>query len=155
MQNKHLLRVALLAVGLLSCACNRQKVYSRFQHISATGWEKTDTLFFNIPPVAEDGTYREELGLRIDNMFPFQSMTIEVVQTILPKGEQKTYIKNCPLIDGKGNMKGAGVSFFQYTFPIDNIRLNRDDSIHISLIHNMKREIMPGVSDAGITLTKQ
>lgn len=155
MQNKHLLRVALLAAVVLFSACNRQKVYSHFQHVSATGWEKTDTLFFDIPPLAEDGTYQEVLELRIDNAFPFQSLTLEVVQTILPRGEQNTYTKTCPLIDGKGNMKGAGVSFFQYTFPIDNIHLNCDDSIHISLIHNMKREIMPGVSDVGITLTKQ
>lgn len=154
MQNKHLLRVALLAAVVLFCACNRQKVYSHFQHVSATGWEKTDTLFYDIPPVVEDGTYREELGLRIDNTFPFQSLTLEIIQTILPKGGQKSYTKTCPLIDKKGNMKGAGVSNFQYTFFIDNIRLNRDDSIHISLIHNMKREIMPGVSDVGITLTK-
>lgn len=155
MENKHHTWVVLLAAVLLLCACHRQKVYSHFQHVSATGWEKTDTFFFVIPPMTEDGTYREELGLRIDNTFPFQSLTLEITQTIFPKGGKKSYTKACPLIDKKGNMKGAGVSYFQYTFPIDDIRLNRDDSIHISLIHNMKREIMPGVSDVGITLTRQ
>ncbi|MBQ8988101.1 MAG: gliding motility lipoprotein GldH [Prevotella sp.] len=145
----------ILAASILFCACGRQKEYSNFQHVSTTGWDKTDTLFFDIPPIKKDGTYREELELRIDNNFPFQSLTLEVIQTILPSDRQTNYELHCPLIDQKGNMRGAGISFFQYTFPIDNMLLSTGDSIHISVTHKMKREIMSGVADVGISLTKQ
>lgn len=155
MQSKHRLKVMIILTGLLLCACSRQATYSRFQHVSETGWEKVDTLQFDVPPIAEDGTYHEALHLRINNTFPFLALTIEITQTILPEGRQERYTRNCQLIDQKGNIKGAGVSLFQYTFPLNNIQLNQGDSLHISVIHCMRREILPGMADIGISLTKQ
>lgn len=155
MQSKHLLRIMILATGLLLCACNSQKKYSHYEHVSETGWEKTDTINFYISPINESGTYRETLGLRIDTTFPFQSLTLEIKQTVFPEGRQENYTKVCPLVDKDGTITGAGVSLFQYTFPFNDIRLNQGDSVHITVVHSMKREIMPGVTDVGISLTKQ
>ena len=155
MQSKHLLKLLILATGLLLCACGRQKIYSRFEHVSDTGWEKVDTIDFYIPPIAESGTYHEALELRIDNTYPFQSLTMEVTQTVFPENKENIYNKVCQLIDKKGNIIGSGISLFSYTFPFNNIMLNRGDSLHITIVHCMKREIMPGVVDVGVTLTKQ
>ena len=154
MQNRHFLKFLLLATGLMLCACGRQKIYSHFEHVSDTGWEKVDTIVFNIPPVAESGIYQEALEIRIDNTYPFQSLTMEVTQTIFPENKVETHNKVCQLIDQNGNMKGAGVSLFAYTFPFNDIQLNRGDSLYITIVHCMKREIMPGVVDVGVTLTK-
>ena len=154
MQNRHFLKFLFLATGLMLCACGRHKIYSHFEHVSDTGWEKVDTIDFNIPPVAESGIYQEALEIRIDNTYPFQSLTMEVTQTIFPENKVETHNKVCQLIDQNGNMKGAGVSLFAYTFPFNNIQLNRGDSLHITIVHCMKREIMPGVVDVGVTLTK-
>ena len=155
MQSKHLPSILILVIGLLCCACNNQKIYSHYEHVSETGWERIDTINFFIPPVSESGTYHEELGLRIDTTFPFQSLTMEIIQTIFPEGRQEYYTKVCPLIDKSGNITGAGVSLFQYTIPVNDIILNQGDSVHITIVHSMKREIMPGVTDVGISLTKQ
>ena len=155
MRSKHLVMTIVLATGLLFGACSRQKIYSRFQHVSETGWEKVDTIDFYIPPMKESGTYLEELELRIDNTFPFQSLTMEVIQTIFPEGKTTSLNRTCPLIDEDGNIKGGGVSLFLYTFPLNDVSLNQGDSLHISVVHCMKREIMPGVIDVGISLTKQ
>lgn len=154
MQSKRNLMFLMLATGLLLCACGRQKIYSHFEHVSDTGWEKVDTIDFYIPAVAESGTYSEALELRIDNTFPYQKMMMEVTQTIFPEGRQEHFNKDCSIIDENGNMMGAGVSLFQYTFPFNDIQLNRGDSLHITVIHSMKREILPGVIDVGITLRK-
>ena len=93
--------------------------------------------------------------LRIDNTFPFQSLTMEVIQTIFPEGKTTSLNRTCPLIDEDGNIKGGGVSLFLYTFLLNDVSLNQGDSLHISVVHCMKREIMPGVIDVGISLTKQ
>lgn len=145
----------ILTVTVLFCACDRRTVYSQFEHASETGWEKADTIDFYIPPMAESGTYREEVGLRIDTTFPFLSLTMEVSQTIFPEGRQEKHTLTCPLVDKNGNMKGAGVSLFLYTFPLHDLTLNRGDSVHVSIVHCMKREIMTGVTDVGISLKKQ
>ena len=84
MQSRHFLILIILVTGLLFCACNRQKKYSHFEHVSETGWEKVDTIAFDIPPVTESGAYHEKLELRIDANFPYQSLTMEVTQTIFP-----------------------------------------------------------------------
>ena len=155
MQSKHLVKFLFLTVGLLLCACSRQKIYSHFEHVSETGWEKIDTLDFFVPPVAESGTYHEDLEMRINNTFPFLSLTMEVSQIIFPDGRREKYSKDCELIDEDGTIKGAGISLFLYTFPLADIHLNRGDSLHIKVIHSMKREIMPGITDVGISLTRQ
>jgi len=155
MQNKHLLKALILMAGVLLCACGQQKVYSRFQHVSETGWEKADTISFSIPPVAEGGLFLEEMGLRINTTFPFQSLTLQVSQTIFPEGRQEKYTVFCPLVDKEGDRTGAGISLFQYTFPIHDITLNHGDSVQINVLHCMKREIMMGITEVGITLSRR
>ena len=154
MRSKHIFHMLILVAGLLACACNRQKVFSRFEHIPSNDWEKADTIDFYVPSVAGQGTYEEALHLRINNDFPFQSLTLEVIETVYPENRQKRYTKDCPLIDNNGNKKGAGVSLFQYTYPLDALTLNEGDSVHIAVIHCMAREIMQGVTDVGFSLTR-
>ena len=36
-----------------------------------------------------------------------------------------------------------------------DMKLNKGDSIHLCISHNMKREIMPGIADVGICLKQK
>ncbi|MBP7359673.1 MAG: gliding motility lipoprotein GldH, partial [Prevotella sp.] len=45
-----------------------------------------------------------------------------------------------------------GISYYQYNFNISHIELHKGDSIHVCIRHNMKREILPGISDVGFSL---
>jgi hypothetical protein len=38
---------------------------------------------------------------------------------------------------------------------VNTIRLNEGDSLHVLVKHNMKREIMPGITDIGLRVEKQ
>lgn len=62
---------------------------------------------------------------------------------------------NCKLTDRHGNASGTGVNFHQYRFPITELQLQDGDSIHIRVRHDMKREILPGISDVGISLRRK
>lgn len=155
MQNRLWQLLAILALALMTVGCNRQVVYAHYEHVEDTGWEKCDTLHFDIPPIAKGGTYAEKAALRIDKEFPFQSLTLRIIQTVYPEGRQENYTLNCSLIDPKGNVKGDGISYFQYSFHLDDIVLQQGDSLHLSIVHNMKRETMPGVTDVGIRLTRK
>lgn len=85
-------------------------------------------------------------------------MTLIVNQTIYPanKGQriERTDTVLCQLINQRGENKGQGISYYQYNFPINIYKINRGDSIHIAIRHDMKREILPGVSDIGVKITK-
>ena len=61
---------------------------------------------------------------------------------------------SCKLVDADGTVQGEGVSFYQYRFHLCNMKLTQGDSLRVSIRHNMKREILPGIADVGVTLTK-
>ena len=68
MRNKILLFM-MIALGMASC--DRQTVYHHYEHVADQGWEKTDTVKFEIGPIKETGTYGETLEFRTDGLFPF------------------------------------------------------------------------------------
>mgnify|MGYP004580451267 CR=1 FL=1 len=155
----------LLIIGaVLFCfslsSCKESLVYDQFAHTPIAGWEKNDTLSFEIPPLTSAGYYQEQLGMRITGAYPFMGLTLIVEQTIYPdkhkKSEkiEKVDTIQCDLIDKNGITKGQGISYYQYNFPINVYRMNEGDSIHVTIRHDMKREILPGVSDLGLKLSR-
>ncbi len=142
-------------LGLLLTACDSQTVYYHYRHTSLNGWERNDTLSFLTEPIKQSGHYAEELTLRTTANYPFMSLQLVVVQKILPSQEQRTDTLNCSLIDAKGNTKGKGISHYQYHFPLATLPLREGDRLYIAIRHDMKREMLPGVSDIGIKISKE
>lgn len=152
MRNKSIVTVILLMLAML-CGCQQQVAYHQFRHIFEPGWDKTDTLHFDISPLKSGGHYRLDAELRTNKDYPFQQLTIQIDQTIYPSQERFHDVIDCDLISEEGGIEGDGISFFQYQFSIRDLSLHQGDSIHVSLTHNMKREIMPGVADVGLRLS--
>lgn len=148
---------ALLAVVLLLAlsACNRKLVYDRYASTPISGWEKNDTLSFDIRPVSGTDTYYMWLGLRTSEDYPFTAVTLIVEQHIYPKDTIVNDTVKCQITDRHGNASGSGVNFLQYRFPVNSLQLQDGDSIHIRVRHDMKREILPGISDVGISLQRK
>ena len=171
---------ASLVLAVVLSACVGRTVYDKFHHTPLSGWEKNDTLTFDVEPIqggleTTPSLYREELGLRISQDYPFTSLQLIVEQTFLPTSTSNTKhqtpntkhptpIKprlvrrdtlNCRLIDDDGNVRGQGVSTYQYKFHITDMQIQKGDSLHITVRHNMKREILPGIADVGIKITRR
>ena len=149
--------IALLAAMLLLVlsACNRKLVYDRYLSTPISGWEKNDTLSYDIRPVSGTDTYDMWLGLRTSEAYPFTAITLIVEQHIYPKDTIVNDTVNCKLTARHGNASGTGVNFHQYRFPVTELQLQDGDSIHIRVRHDMKREILPGISDVGISLRRK
>lgn len=140
-------------------SCNNSTVFDEYAHTPISGWEKNDTLSFEVSPLAESGLYQQSLGLRITGDYPFMSLTLIVKQSIFHNKKKilpecKTDTVNCQLIDKNGVSKGQGISYFQFNMPINTYQMHQGDSIHIAIQHDMKREILPGISDVGIKISK-
>ena len=144
----------MLTVACGMTSCDRLPIYSHYEPTPTSGWEKNDTICFGIPPVSKAGNYKEELGLRINEDYPFRGLCLVIQQTVLPSGYCHNDTLNCNLIDKKGTIRGIGISHYQYTFHVNTIRLAEGDSLHLLVKHNMKREIMPGVTDIGIKIER-
>ena len=140
---------------LVLSACNRKLVYDRYLSTPISGWEKNDTLSYDIRPVSGTDTYDMWLGLRTSEAYPFTAITLIVEQHIYPKDTIVNDTVNCKLTDRHGNASGTGVNFHQYRFPVTELQLQDGDSIHIRVRPDMKREILPGISDVGISLRRK
>lgn len=148
--------VLMFAVALLGLfpSCNRKTIYNHYEHTPIVGWEKNDTLTFDVSPVRDSGIYYEELRLRTNGQYPFKGLSLVVEQTVLPLAYTHHDTLSCTLVDDNSNVKGKGVTSYQYNFHLTNLRLNKGDSLHICVRHNMKREILRGVADVGLLLRK-
>lgn len=153
---KCIIGTLLLTVAWSMTSCSRQQtVYANYAPIDDTTWEKTDTITFDVPPVKAAGTYQEKLGLRLADDFPFLALSMDIEIQVQPKGILHSSQHKFCVIDQGGNPKGKGLSLQQYTFDLGDLELEEGDSLHISMAHNMKREILPGVVDLGIILIKK
>lgn len=144
-----------IGLGLLCIACDSKITYSHYQHITISGWEKNDAVSFAIPPIQQDGTYQETVGVRISSAYPFMGLSLIIEQTVYPSLETYTDTLNCNVIDKDGYAVGQGISHHQYNYPLSIVTLHQGDSLSIRIRHDMKREILPGVADIGMILTRQ
>lgn len=146
---------AIFIMVLLTSACDTDVMYDSFLHIPADGWEKSDTLNFDVPKAKEDGLYRLEIGLRTTSAFPFTSLTFVADQFIEPGHRLTSDTLNCRLSDDKGNTLGNGISLYQYRYILNDVNLCCGDSLRICVRHIMKRETIPGISELGIKIRKE
>ncbi len=148
-----LLYIGVLTVFLLT-ACQQKTVYHRYLHTAVAGWERNDTLFFDTPPIKEEGEYLEEVEVRINGNYPFMSLCLVIEEK---KNNSHEIVRDtllCNLIDQMGHPQGDGISQFQNTFHLKTVKLHKDDSLHISIRHDMKREMLPGITDIGVKIRK-
>ena len=92
------------------------------------------------------------MELRISGEYPFQRLNLVIEQTTYPAGISRRDTLNCDLIDPQGNIQGQGLSLYQYRFHMTDISLNEGDSLCVNIRHNMKRELLSGVTDVGLRL---
>ena len=148
-KNSYTLLYYIGLIALLACSsCDSKTTYSRYQHISIA-------LSYEIAPMKEGGTFQKAIGVRISSDYPFMGLTLIIEQQVFPSMESHNDTLTCNLIDKEGNAIGQGITLYQYKFPIDTMTLHKGDSLSIRVRHDMKREILPGIADIGLILTKQ
>lgn len=145
----------LSAVLLLTFfSCNDHIVYYKYVSTPLSGWDKNDTISFNLPKTKINGHYSMDLGLRINDSYPFTSLTLIIQKTFFPSMTISSDTIRCRLRDEKGIPRRQGVSYYQYTFPIAELQLQQEDSIQVTVRHDMKREMLPGIGDIGIVMKR-
>ena len=155
--NKHTLLYIyiVMCMGLMLVSCDNRTVFSHYESTPVRGWERNDTLSFYIESLQETGMYTEEVGLRITGDYPFMGLSLIVEQTIQPSNITIVDTLNCDLIDESGHANGKGINHYQYLLPLTTLKLSKDESVHVAIRHCMKREILPGITDVGLKLSRQ
>lgn len=109
---------------------------------------------YDVPRVKTASKYSTMLGLRVSDVYPFQSLTLIVEQTVYPKKTTRRDTLNCQIYDSRGTIRGKGISYFQYHYQVSQMNLQEGDSLHVTVRHDMRREIIPGIADVGIEISR-
>ncbi len=144
--------LAVISLTMALTACDKAVVHDEFKPTPIEGWEKNDTMVYAVKRLARGGVYRQEVGLRITREFPFTGVSLLVERIVEPGHKVFADTLNCRLYDEEGNVKGRGVSLFQYNFILSDVEMQKGDSLNVRIRHLMKREILPGISDIGFRL---
>lgn len=148
-----------IGVATILSSCTGGLVFDQYEHTPVAGWEKNDALEFDISPLEKPGNYQKELGLRVTGAYPFMKLTLIVETKKWGKGDKPSEYTavvdtvQCDLMDKNGVTKGQGISSFQYNMPFAINKYQEGDSLHVEIRHDMKREILPGISDVGLKMS--
>lgn len=142
-----------VVMGFISC--DTHTPYFHYNHTPIDGWEKNDTLTYDISPLTIGGEYYTSIGLRVNGAFPFTKLYLVMEQDIIPSMRHKVDTVCFQITNSEGRYNGDGISHYQYTMPVDRDFLQANDSLHITIRHCMKRDILPGISDVGVRLDRK
>lgn len=150
--------IALMVIAVGAVSCSDPRTYDQYKNVSLQGWSRNDTLTFDIPRQWE-GNYQLDLCLRATQTYPYRNISMIMDRKVIyykqHKKQEKTYSDtiNCEIINDKGILVGQkGITSTEIRQAITAFRLNRNDSMHVTIRHIMNRESLPGISDTGITL---
>ena len=145
-----------LVLALLVCGCEREKtVCFEYCHTPIEGWEQHNVLSFKLDTVKQSGDYSLDVSLRTTSAYPFQSLWLLVkTQLVAPVASTEDTLV-CVLTDKQGIHSGHGISFYQNDYLVTNLKLHRGQSGNITVSHIMRRNILPGISDVGVTVKKE
>lgn len=153
--NKLIASMAIITVAMLTTACDRKTVFHQYNHTNPAGWEKTDTMVYHVRSMSQDGSFKEEIGLRLNGTYPFLGLCIIVEQNILPANVTVRDTLNCSFDHEENKYTSNGVSYRQYKYHLKDIKLGKGDSMDIKIRHNMMREVLPGIADIGIKIDRK
>lgn len=140
-----------LALSLFVAACNNSgTMFHCYKPLPKEGWERCDTICFDVPEAKEniDGTLY--VGLRTAAYIGIQDIVIAVEQA----GEAGKLLRydtiRYTLTDADGKALTGGVNKLQYETECLPFLCGKGKSISVRIHHLMRNELIPGITEVGI-----
>lgn len=155
LKNKAFLRKSwiLLLVASLCMACDEQVVYHSFQSLPTEGWQRTDTLFFNVEVPDSATLYNVSVEVRNRNNYPYQNLPL-LIHYDSPEAQNiRRDTLKLKLANSAGIWIGDGWGgLYQSAFPAGLIRIGKAGEYRFKITHLLPDEVLPGINDVGIKL---
>jgi gliding motility-associated lipoprotein GldH len=157
---KNLLKNSILFIAMifLPVACMDNVVYHSYQNISKKGWNRNDTLTFDIQILDSISThYYLYAQVRNRTDYPYQNLLLSISHNLQDSSVMVTDTARCILANAVGRWTGKGWgSLFQTTFNIGEYTFVNPVSMRtVKVIHCMEDETLTGINDIGIQIKKE
>lgn len=154
MKGKLPIIITLCIMSVCFSACRDHIIYHSYRPISDIGWQKDDTLCFNLPTTHKPMSTGLQVGIRHTAAYPYSDIWLEISSTIEQHITSDTL--HILLATEKGEWKGNGTNgLIQYLHP-QPITLDMPDSVKnavIRITHLMSDSTLTGINDVGIQVS--
>lgn len=154
--NKHNFTVVILLIFFLSVGCTTKTVYHSYQSIKESGWDRKDTLIFNLPADIAPGKYKMEIGVRNSPEYLYKNIWISIGNNWEDSLLYKTDTLELNLTDEQGRWPYQGniSNLYQSVHPyIEVPELPKQQKRIIKIVHIMRKNPIQGIQDIGVKLT--
>ena len=142
-----------MAAVLTLAGCSQKPVYSHFEHFDSNGWRRADAATYSIG-VQEEGIYNIAMDLRVCSLYPYTQLMLVVQASNTSHLINRTDTVNIDITDYEGNPLGSGLSIRTHHIDLPPATLTTNDTLNVTVTHNMSRECLPGIIDIGIIAEK-
>lgn len=148
--------IILLFVASTLVACDEQTIYHSFQSLPAEGWQKKDTLSFNVEVPDSFTYYKLSVEIRNRNNYPYQNINLSI-SYIAPTDTNSLPADTVQLTlaDKKGKWKGTGWgSLYQSEFPVGGVQISKSGNYQFKIAYTFPDKVISGINDIGIKLKR-
>ena len=143
----------LLSILLLA-SCDWNTLMHSYQPLPEKSWDRTDTLQFKLPVLATDESCCVQIGLRVTNNFPYEGLILEVEQVCQNPYSHRVDTISYKLTDESGDFTENGINYYQYESQRIPMDLKKGQTGEIRIRHLMHREVLPGIMDVGVRVSR-
>ena len=134
-------------------ACSADTQFHTYKPLPAEGWERCDTVCFNIPKAEENIDGSLFIGLRTAANVDIQDIVLAVEQCNDSTGVLRRDTIRYPLADAEGNALAGGVNCHQYENMQLPFHVQKGESRTVRIYHLMTCDLVPGIMDVGIRVS--
>ena len=140
--------------GLSLAACTGGTLFHSYKPLPAEGWDRRDTVCFDLPKAETDIDGTLFIGLRTAANISYQDVVIAVEQHFETPSSYRCDTVRYPLADAEGFALSPGVNHHQYETQHLPIHLQKGQSGSVSIHHLMRHETLPDITEVGIRIDK-
>ena len=156
-KHKKLLRksLTLLFIASLFMACDKQTVYHTFQSLPTEGWQRKDTLSFQVTVPDSATFYSISVEVRNRNNYPYQNLPLLICYDNPETQNLKKDTLEIKLADSTGVWSGDGWGgLYQSTLRAGMVRIGKAGEYRFRITHLLPDTLLPGINDVGIKLRR-
>ena len=144
-----------LLLSPIILSCTGSTVFHSYKPLPAEGWDRRDTVCFDVPQQAEDIRGTLFVGLRTVAHIGIQDVALAVEQCdgagIVSRCDTLRY----PLTDAEGNALTSGINNHQYETQQLPFLMRKGKGAHVRIHHLMTPETISGITGLGIRVEAQ
>lgn len=150
-----LIHILLLFIASMVGACDEHTVYHVFRSVPQEGWEREDTLCFEVSVPDSLACYKLSVEIRNRNSYPYQNIGLSVSYDGGELWKRPADSLEIILADERGIWTGNGWGcLYQQASVVGEIMMEKANQYLFKVAYTLPDEMLPGINDVGIKLER-